>query len=101
MRLCEKRGERKHSSLTQEKVNKLARHKTSLIKLTKNVPNKEKRKILVRKGGGFLPFLLFVAPLIAKEVSKIAYLTQQKMLKFMKEKQQDSFLPDLRKYYEA
>ena len=61
--------------LTQEKVNKLARHKTSLIKLTKKVPIKEKRKILVQKGGGFLPFLLpLVAPLIAKAVSKIAQL---------------------------
>ena len=59
--------------LTQEKVNKLARHKTSLIKLTKKVPIKEKRKILVQKGGGFLQFLLpLVAPLIAKAVSKIA-----------------------------
>ena len=29
--------------LTQEKVNKLARHKTSLVKLTKKVPIKEKR----------------------------------------------------------
>ena len=44
--------------LTQEKVNKLARHKTSLIKLTKNVPIKEKRKILVQKGGEFFLFLL-------------------------------------------
>ena len=60
------------SGLTQGKVNKLARHKTSLIKLTKNVPIKEKRKILVQKGGGFLPFLLpVVAPLIAKAVNKI------------------------------
>ena len=60
--------------LTQEKVNKLAHHKTSLIKLTKKVPIKEKRKILVQKGGGFLPFLLpLVFPLIAKAVSKIAY----------------------------
>ena len=59
--------------LTQEKVNKLARHKSSLIKLTKKLPIKEKRKILVQKGGGFLPFLLpLVAPLIAKAVSKIA-----------------------------
>ena len=59
--------------LTQEKVNKLACHKTSLIKSTKKVPIKEKRKILVQKGGGFLPFLLpLVAPLIAKAVSKIA-----------------------------
>ena len=59
--------------LTQEKVNKLARHKTSLIKLTKKVLIKEKRKILVQKGSGFLPFLLaLVAPLIAKAVSKIA-----------------------------
>ena len=56
--------------LTQEKVNKLARDKTSLIKLTKKVPIKEKRKILVQKG---LPFLLpLVAPLIAEAVSKIA-----------------------------
>ena len=54
--------------LTQEKVNKLVRHKTSLIKLTKKVPIKEKRKILVQKGGGVLPFLLpLVAPLIAKQ----------------------------------
>ena len=59
--------------LTQEKVNKLARHKTSLIKLTQKVPMKEKRKVLVQKGGGFLPFLLpLVAPLIAEAVSKIA-----------------------------
>ena len=36
--------------LTQEKVNKLARHKTSLIKLTEKLPIKEKRKILVQKG---------------------------------------------------
>ena len=60
-------------SLNQEKVNKLARHKTILIKLTKKVPIKGKRKILVQKGGGFLPLLLpLVAPLIAKVVSKIA-----------------------------
>ena len=59
--------------LTQEKVNKLTRHKSSLIKLTKKLPNREKRKILAQKGGGFLPFLLpLVAPLIAKAVSKIA-----------------------------
>ena len=59
--------------LTEEKVNKLARHKTSLIKLTNKVPIKEKRKILVQKSGGFLPFLLpLVAPLIAKAASKIA-----------------------------
>ena len=58
---------------TQEKVNKLARHKTSLIKLSKKVPIKEKRKILIQKGGGFPPFLLpLVAPLIAQAVSKIA-----------------------------
>ena len=57
--------------LTQEKVNKLAHHKSSLIKLTKKLPIKE--KILVQKGGGFLPFLLpLIAPLIAKAVSKIA-----------------------------
>ena len=43
------------TGLTQEKVNKPARHKTSLIKLTKKVPIKEKIKILVQKGGGFLP----------------------------------------------
>ena len=48
--------------LTQDKVNKLACYKTNLIKLTKKVPIKEKRKILVQKGGGFLPFLL---PLVA------------------------------------
>ena len=29
------------------------------------------------------------------------YLTQQEMLKFMKEKRQDSPSPNLRKYYEA
>ena len=59
--------------LTQEKVNKLACHKKSLIKLTKKVPIKEKRKILVQKGSGFLPFLLpLVALLIANKVSKIA-----------------------------
>ena len=59
--------------LTQEKVNKLAHHKTSLITVTKKVSIKEKRKTLVQKGGDFLPFLLpLVAPLIAKTVSKIA-----------------------------
>ena len=59
--------------LTQGKVNKLACHKTSLIKLTKKVPIKEKRKILVLKGDGLLPFLFsLVAPLIAKTASKIA-----------------------------
>ena len=59
--------------VTQEKVNKHGRHKTSLIKLSKKVPIKEKRKILIQKGGGFLPFLLpLVAPLIAQAVSKIA-----------------------------
>ena len=42
--------------LTQEKVNKLARHKTSLIKLTKKVSIKEKRKILVQNGGVFFHF---------------------------------------------
>ena len=57
--------------LTQEKVNKLAHHKSSLIKLTKKLPIKEKRKILVQKGGGFLLFLLpLVAPLIAQAVRK-------------------------------
>ena len=59
--------------LTQEKVNKLSRHKTSLFKLTRKVPIKEKRKFLIQKGGGFLPcLLLLIAPLIAKAVSKIA-----------------------------
>ena len=59
--------------LTQEKVNKLVCHKTSLIKLTNKVPIKGKRKILAQKGGGFLPFLLpLITPLIAKAVSKIA-----------------------------
>ena len=91
--------------LTQEKVNKLTHHKTSLIKLTKKVPIKEKRKILVQKGGGFFPFLLsLVAPLIAsliKDLMKKVYLTQQEMLKFLKEKGQDSLSPNLRKYYEA
>ena len=48
--------------LTQEKVNKQD-------KVTEKVPIKEKRKILVQKVGGFLPFLL---PLVAKAVSKIA-----------------------------
>ena len=61
------------SGLTQEKVDKLARHRTSLIKLTKKVPIKEKRKILVQKCSGFFPFLLpLVDTLIAKAVSKIA-----------------------------
>ena len=59
--------------LTQKKVNKVARHKTSVIKLTQKVHIKEKRKILIQKGGGFLPFLLpLVAPLVAEAVSKIA-----------------------------
>ena len=59
--------------LTQEKVDKLACHKTSLIKSTEKIPIKEKRKILVQKGDVFLLFLLpLVALLIAKAVSKIA-----------------------------
>ena len=59
--------------LTQEKVNKLAHHKTRLVKLTEKVPIKKRRKILDQKGGGFLQFLLsLVAPLIAEAVSKIA-----------------------------
>ena len=58
--------------LTKEKVNKLASHKASLIKLTKKFPIKEREKILVQKGGGLLTFLPpLVAPLIAKAVSKI------------------------------
>ena len=61
------------AGLTQEIVNKLTCHKKSLIKLTERVLIKEKKKILVHKGGGFLPFLLpLVAPLKAKAVSKIA-----------------------------
>ena len=56
--------------LTQGKVNKLARHKTNLIKLTQKLPIKEKRKVLVQKGGDFLPFLLpLVTPLIAESWS--------------------------------
>ena len=35
------------------------------------------------------------------DLMRRVYLTQQEMLKFMKEKQQDSLSPDLRKYYEA
>ena len=59
--------------LIQEKLNKLAHHKTSLIKSPKKIAIKEKRKIIVQNGGGFLLFLLpLVAPLIAAAVSKIA-----------------------------
>ena len=50
--------------LTQEKVNKLARH-------------------------------------VVMDLMRRVYLSQQEMLKFMKEKQQDSLSPNLRKYYEA
>ena len=35
------------------------------------------------------------------DLMRRGYLTQQEMLKFMKEKQQDSLSPNLRKYYEA
>ena len=35
------------------------------------------------------------------DVMRRVYLTQQEMLKFMKEKRQDSLSPNLRKYYEA
>ena len=35
------------------------------------------------------------------DLMRSVYLTQQEMLKFMKEKQQDSLSPNLRKYYEA
>ena len=47
--------------LTQEKVNKLARYKTSLIKLTQKVPIKEKRKILVQR---VVVFFHFYFPLL-------------------------------------
>ena len=35
------------------------------------------------------------------DLMRQVYLTQQEMLKFMKEKRQDSLSPNLRKYYEA
>ena len=35
------------------------------------------------------------------DLMRKVYLTQQKMLKFMKEKLQDSLSPNLQKYYEA
>ena len=35
------------------------------------------------------------------DLMRRVYLTQQEMLKFMKEKRQDSLSPNLRKYYEA
>ena len=35
------------------------------------------------------------------DLMRKVYLTQQEMLKFMTEKQQDSLSPNLRKYYEA
>ena len=35
------------------------------------------------------------------DLMRKVYLTQQEMLNFMKEKRQDSLLPNLRKYYEA
>ena len=81
--------------LTQERVNKLARHKTSLIKLTEKVAIK-KRKILVQKEGRNQCLLPLVAPFIAKAYSeqnslvmdtmRKVNLTQHEMLKFMKEK---------------
>ena len=35
------------------------------------------------------------------DLMRKVYLTQQEMLKFMKEKRQDSLSPNLRKYYDA
>ena len=35
------------------------------------------------------------------DLMRNVYLTQQEMLKFMKEKRQDSLSPNLRKYYET
>ena len=35
------------------------------------------------------------------DLMRKVYITQQEMLKFMKEKRQDSLSPDLRKYYET
>ena len=35
------------------------------------------------------------------DLMRKVYLTQQEMLRFMKEKRQDSLSPNLRKYYEA
>ena len=35
------------------------------------------------------------------DLTRRVYLTQQEMLKFMKEKRQDSLSPNVRKYYEA
>ena len=59
--------------LTQEEVNKLARHKTSLVKLTEKVPIKKRESFLLRKVVDFSHFLLpLVASLIAKAVSKVA-----------------------------
>ena len=42
--------------LTQEKVNKLARHKTSLIKLTKKLLSKERERFSFRKVVDFFHF---------------------------------------------
>ena len=88
--------------LSQEKVNKFSRHKTCLIKLTRKVSIKENRKILVQKMS-----FIFAFPscslnrqsskqnsLVMNLIRKV-YLTQQGMLKFIKEKRQDSLSPNL------
>tara|TARA_B100001146_G_scaffold217028_1_gene221132 strand:+ start:803 stop:961 length:159 start_codon:yes stop_codon:yes gene_type:complete len=51
-------------------VKKLLPHKRTLIKLTKKIPLKEKKRTLVQQGG-FLQYILpFIAPLI-EQVAKI------------------------------
>ena len=58
--------------VTPATVKKLAPHKSTLLKLMKKIPLKEKKETLIQKGG-FLPLLLapLVAPLVAKIVSKL------------------------------
>ena len=56
--------------INKKVVKKLVPHKKTLIKLTKRIPLKEKRKTLVQNGG-LLPLLFpLVAPLVAPLIAK-------------------------------
>ena len=58
------------STFDESSVKKLLPHKRTLIKLTKKIPLKEKKRTLIQQGG-FLQYILpFIAPLI-EQVAKI------------------------------
>lgn len=65
---------RKNVQLTQKRIDKLKKYKGTLRKLANSKKNiKEKKKIIVQKGGNFLPLLL--SPIVSYLLEKI--ITQQ------------------------